>query len=112
VALTGWLRGRLNFGGVIITDDLEMGAIAEKTSVAPAAAEALAAGADLLLICTDVAGAWEAARLIAGEAALVPRVAESATRLLRLRERLSSPPPLAQLRDYLARRRPEEGEGK
>jgi len=112
VALTTWLRGRLGFGGVIITDDLEMGAIAEKTTVAPAAAEALAAGADLLLICTDVEGARGAARLIAGEAALVPRVTESAARLRRLRERLTLPPPLAHLRDYLACPRLGGGERK
>ena len=57
VALQDWLRRRLGFDGVIITDDLEMGAIAGRLPVDQAAREALAAGADLLLICNH----WQAA---------------------------------------------------
>ena len=53
VALQDWLRGRLGFKGVIITDDLEMGAIATSLPVSQGAKAALAAGADLLLICNN-----------------------------------------------------------
>lgn len=49
--LTGLLRDRLGYGGVIITDDLEMGAIEKKGNLGRAAVQAFAAGADLLLIC-------------------------------------------------------------
>lgn len=49
--ITGLLRDELGYEGVVITDDLEMGAIAEAGSVAEAALKALLAGADLLLIC-------------------------------------------------------------
>jgi len=45
------LRTQLNYNGLVITDDLEMGAIAENGAVADAALASFLAGADLLLIC-------------------------------------------------------------
>jgi len=45
------LRKRLGFSGVVVTDDLEMGAVAEKYSQAAASIAALKASADLLLVC-------------------------------------------------------------
>jgi len=101
LALDTWLRSRLGFKGVIVTDDLEMGAIAENTEPAPAARQALTAGADLLLICNDVAAAWEAARLIAQDESMAARVRQSAGRLHGLRRRLQPPPPLERLREFL-----------
>jgi beta-N-acetylhexosaminidase len=53
VVLTQLLRERMGFDGLIITDDLEMGAIAEHCGVAEGAAAAFEAGADILLICED-----------------------------------------------------------
>jgi beta-N-acetylhexosaminidase len=53
VVLTQLLRERMGFDGLIITDDLEMGAIAEHWGVAEGAAAAFEAGADILLICED-----------------------------------------------------------
>jgi len=91
LALQGWLRQRLGFQGVIITDDLEMGAIAGQQAVPQAAAQALAAGADLLLICRDWQAAWETARLLAGDRALLPRGQDAAARLARLRNSLPWP---------------------
>ena len=64
VALQQWLRRRLGFGGVIITDDLEMGGISTRLTAPQGAREALAAGADLLLICNNWQAAWETARLL------------------------------------------------
>lgn len=49
--LTGLLRDELKFQGLLITDDLEMGAITEKYGIAEAASRSFFAGADLLLIC-------------------------------------------------------------
>jgi beta-N-acetylhexosaminidase len=49
--IDGLLRRRLNFQGVVVTDDLEMGAIVRHFTVEQAAVDALRAGADLLLIC-------------------------------------------------------------
>jgi beta-N-acetylhexosaminidase len=90
VALQDWLRGRLGFKGVIITDDLEMGAIATSLPVPQGAQEALAAGADLLLICNNWEAAWETARLLAAEASLIERGREAAQRLGSLRETLTT----------------------
>lgn len=49
--LRGLLRDELDFKGVIITDDLEMGAITQLYTPDEAAVRSLAAGADLALIC-------------------------------------------------------------
>jgi len=53
VILADLLRGRLGFEGLVITDDLEMGAIAKRWGAAEGAAAAFGAGADVLLICHD-----------------------------------------------------------
>jgi len=52
------------FEGLIITDDLEMGAIAGHWTVADGAAAALGAGADILLICKDQTNVVESINLI------------------------------------------------
>lgn len=49
--ITDLLRKKMHFSGLIISDDLEMGAIAKKRGLPEGAAEAFAAGIDLLLIC-------------------------------------------------------------
>lgn len=51
IILTDLLRTELGFGGVTITDDLEMNAILDHGSVGEAALQSLQAGADLLLVC-------------------------------------------------------------
>jgi len=53
VILSDLLRNKMGFKGLIITDDLEMGAITEKSSVAQATLNAFLAGADILLICKE-----------------------------------------------------------
>jgi beta-N-acetylhexosaminidase len=47
------LRDDLGYGGLVVTDDLRMGAIEERYGLARAAPLALAAGADVLLIADD-----------------------------------------------------------
>lgn len=51
--LTDLLRGDLGYDGMVVTDDLEMGAVENEVAVAEAAVRAVRAGADLLLICHD-----------------------------------------------------------
>ncbi len=46
-----YLRGELSYGGLIVSDDLEMGAVGELAPVGEAAVRATDAGHDLLLIC-------------------------------------------------------------
>jgi beta-N-acetylhexosaminidase len=84
VALQDWLRGRLGFQGGIITDDLEMGAIVTSLPVSQGAKEALAAGADLLLICSQYEAAWETARLLSHDGSLAARGREAAGRVLQI----------------------------
>jgi len=49
--ITDLLRKRMRFSGLIISDDLEMGAIAKERGLPEGAADAFVAGVDLLLIC-------------------------------------------------------------
>jgi len=51
--LSGLLKEKLGYSGLVITDDLEMGAIENNQHVADAALHAFLAGADLLLICQE-----------------------------------------------------------
>ena len=48
---TGWLRNELGHQGLILGDDLEMGAIIKHYQVGPAAVLSLKAGHDLILVC-------------------------------------------------------------
>lgn len=81
--LTGLLRERLGFEGVIVTDDLEMRAVADRWGVAGAAVSALRAGADLLLVCEHAALAHEAIDAVALEVEPA-RVMEARERVGRL----------------------------
>ena len=90
---------------MIITDDLEMGGISTKLPAPQGGKEALAAGADLLLICNDWQAAWETARLLAAAASLGERGREAAARLNSLREHLPRRgSELKVVQDYFARR--------
>ena len=51
--LRNLLREKMGFEGLIVTDDLEMGAIAKKWGVAKGALASFMAGADILLICEN-----------------------------------------------------------
>ena len=52
-AVTGLLRGELGFEGVVISDCLEMAAIASFFEIGEAAVQAVSAGVDLLLCCHE-----------------------------------------------------------
>jgi beta-N-acetylhexosaminidase len=58
------LRRRLGFDGLVLSDDLEMGAVAEGWGVAGAAVRFLQAGGDLALICRNAAARVEAAAAV------------------------------------------------
>jgi beta-N-acetylhexosaminidase len=49
--VTGLLREELGYEGLVVTDDLEMGAIARHCEIEEAALRAILAGEDMLLIC-------------------------------------------------------------
>ena len=50
--IAGLLRGHLGHGGLVVTDDLNMGAVYDR-GIGRVAGEALAAGADLVLVSYD-----------------------------------------------------------
>jgi len=51
--IDGVLRRRLRFGGVILADDLGMGAIAKRYGPGEAAVQTLLAGTDIAMLCHD-----------------------------------------------------------
>jgi beta-N-acetylhexosaminidase len=51
--VTKLLRGELGFDGLVITDDLEMGAIVNNYGIGEACKMAVSAGVDMLAICAD-----------------------------------------------------------
>ena len=51
--IDGLLRGKLGFHGLVVSDDLRMGAIEQYYGLGEAAVRALAAGVDVLLIADD-----------------------------------------------------------
>jgi beta-N-acetylhexosaminidase len=60
----GLLRGTLGFGGLVLSDDLEMAAVRNRWSVGVAAARFLTAGGDLALICRESETREEAVRAV------------------------------------------------
>jgi len=64
IILSDLLRDRMGFKGLIITDDLEMGAITGNRSVAQAALNSFLAGADILLVCKEQQGLLDGIDLI------------------------------------------------
>ena len=60
--VTGLLRKKMGFRGLVLTDDLQMGAIAQHHSLPEAALLALEAGTDLLLVCHGKKGPREVAK--------------------------------------------------
>ncbi len=90
--VTGLLRDELKFGGAVLTDDLDMGAIATRYPIEQAVVQAIAAGVDGLLICgTDYdkkANALEALiRAVEEETLPLKRVEDAMTRMRTAKER-------------------------
>jgi len=91
------LRDELGFGGVILSDDLEMKAIARSYAVPEAAVQAIAAGCDGLLICSgnvDIQAATLEALVYAVEQGRIPykRLEDAQQRLRRAKERFLAAP--------------------
>ncbi len=87
------LRGELGFGGVVVSDDMTMGAIGQDDAAwGDALIAAVTAGADMLLICRHVERgrfAHETLRRAAAKSpAFARRLDEAAGRVLALRRRL------------------------
>jgi len=91
IIVSDLLRDRLGFKGVVITDDLTMGAITTTFKLTDAAIRSLNAGVDILLVChgedntTSVIDAIHLA-IARGELSM-SRINESVTRILTLKQR-------------------------
>ena len=105
------LRREMGFDGVVISDDLEMGAVSRHMQVEDAAVSALLAGIDWVLICNDLDLAVRAAERVAAaidDGRLDPKaLAASARRIRGLalppRHGAASDPPLAAHRQLAER---------
>src|ERR1035438_10225258 len=58
--MTGVLRKKIGYRGLIITDDLDMGGVLAAASIEDAAVETLRAGADMFLVCQKEESVWRA----------------------------------------------------
>ena len=95
--VTTLLRDELLFDGLVITDDLEMGAIVKNYGIGDACKMAVAAGVDMLAICADPNAVREGFLAVldavkAGEIS-VGRIDRSLTRIARVKDGLSQPLP-------------------
>jgi beta-N-acetylhexosaminidase len=72
--VTGLLRERLGYGGLIVSDDLEMGAVNRLDTDGQFAVRSLEAGCDLLLYCSDLERADTARRALAAAASANPHI--------------------------------------
>jgi beta-N-acetylhexosaminidase len=82
------LRNEINFAGAIVSDDLEMRAVADRQPIGDAAVAAVRAGCDLLLVCHRLERQEEAVRALydaqRGERLAPLRLHEISRRLERL----------------------------
>jgi beta-N-acetylhexosaminidase len=87
--LTGLLRNRLGYGGVIVTDCLEMNAVSKEAGIPQGAVLAVEAGADLVLVSHTFEEQKAAVRAVteAVRSGRIPesRIDESAARILALK---------------------------
>ena len=87
VMTQGWLRDRLGFDGVIVTDSLSMSAVAAPGTAGRVAVKALRAGADLLLMSPSPTAAAAGVRAAVRDGRLTrERLEASALRVLRLKD--------------------------
>lgn len=87
--VTGLLRGKLGYDGVVVSDCLEMNAISEGVGVAEGSIQAILAGIDLVLVSHRIDRQVAAIEAVvqAVESGRIPmsRIDESALRILRLK---------------------------
>ncbi|MBR6711449.1 MAG: glycoside hydrolase family 3 protein [Selenomonadaceae bacterium] len=90
--MTGLLRNELGFSGVVVTDDLEMGAIKNHTDLASLGVQMIKAGGDIALVCHN----YESQQIVyhsilaAVRSGEIPeqRINESVRRILRMKAHL------------------------
>ena len=53
VLITDWLRKDMGYNGVVVTDDMDMGALAKHYTFGDMAVQSILAGSDILLVCHE-----------------------------------------------------------
>jgi len=109
--ITGALRDRLGFDGVVITDDMTMGAITKNYSIKTAAVKAIKAGADVVLVALHPSlqqAAIDAVRNAVDQGQISEnRIDQSVYRILQLKQKYglsdqaTSSPDIAALNDAI-----------
>ena len=51
--ITDWLRKNMGYNGVVVTDDMDMGALAKHYTFGDMAVQSILAGSDILLVCHE-----------------------------------------------------------
>jgi len=89
--VTGILRNQLHFNGVVITDDLTMGAIKKHTKVSKAVVRAVKAGADIVMVAFDPqeeTSAFDALKQVVEKGEISEKqIDESVTRIIKLKRK-------------------------
>ncbi len=95
--ITTLLRDELKFDGLVITDDLEMGAIIKNYGIGEACKMAVLAGVDMLAICADpnaIRDGYHAVLQAVNNGEITEaRIDESLTRIAKLKSQLAEPLP-------------------
>ena len=85
-----WLRGELGYDGVVMTDDLDMGAVNRHFDIGTAIRQVLEANVDIALICkhsSRIEKAFEEKLRISMESSeMADRSHQSAKRIMRLKK--------------------------
>ena len=88
--VTDELRGRLGFDGVVITDSLSMGAVADMYGSGELAVKVIEAGGDMLLMPRDFGEAVRGVEAAVNDGRITEeRIDESLDRILRLKSERS-----------------------
>ncbi len=74
--ISGILRKKIGYRGLILSDDLEMGGVLAADSIERAAVETLRAGADMFLVCHKEEHVWATYRAVLAEAERDKRFAQ------------------------------------
>jgi beta-N-acetylhexosaminidase len=93
--MKGILREKIGYGGIIVSDDLEMGGVLASGSIEQVAVETLRAGADMFLVCQSLDPnpelPWRAYEAVLHEAEkdrrFAAHVAQSSARILKFKQR-------------------------
>ncbi len=98
--LDEWLRGRLGFQGVVMSDDLQMGALRAFGALEEVAVRAVRAGCDALLVCEGTEQVLAVRARLASEAGREPaferRLREAGERFASMRASVPPPRPIVE----------------